>query len=248
MASTHFAPYFLLSNITIKFLNNCVKFVQSIFPHDCVLCGVGSGATPLCPRCQASLPYHSLPHCPICAIPSTRGATCGACLKQAPAYARTIAAFSYAFPIDALLQSLKYGGNLALTGILAEPLSHLAAAQAKPDMIIAMPLHPARLRARGFNQALEIAKVIGKQLAIPVHADVCQRTRDTPPQVSLPWKERDKNIKGAFACETNLNGKKIALVDDVMTTGATLNELSKLLVKQGAAEISAWVVARTLPN
>ena len=213
-----------------------------------MLCGVVSGATPLCPRCHVSLPYHSLPHCAICAIPSTHGQICGACLKQTPSYARTIAAFSYAFPVDALLQSLKYDGNLALTRILAEPLSHLAAAQAKPDMIIAMPLHAARLRARGFNQALEIAKVIGKHLAIPVHAEVCQRTRDTPPQVSLPWKERDKNIKGAFACEINLSGKKIALVDDVMTTGATLNELSKVLRKQGAAEISAWVVARTLPN
>lgn len=213
-----------------------------------MLCGVVSGATPLCPRCQVDLPYHSLPRCAICAIPSTHGAICGACLKQTPSYTRSIAAFSYAFPIDALLQSLKYAGNLALTNILADPLSHLAATEPRPDMIIAMPLHPARLRARGFNQALEIAKVIGKQLAIPLHADVCQRTRDTPPQVSLPWKERDKNIKGAFACEMNLSGKKIALVDDVMTTGATLNELSKVLRKQGAAEISAWVVARTLPN
>jgi ComF family protein len=111
-----------------------------------------------------------------------------------------------------------------------------------------MPLHPGRLKERGFNQSLEIAKKISRWLDIPLSADVCQRTRDTPTQAGLKWKERRRNVRGAFACDLDLTGKKIAVLDDVMTTGATLNEISRVLRGRGAAEVSAWVVARTLPE
>ena len=196
-----------------------------------------------------SLPY--LPHycCPVCALPTTAGHVCGACLTDPPAFARTLAALSYAFPTDALIHSLKYRANLAMASILADLLIEKidnVVSSMPPDCIVPMPLHPARLRDRGFNQALEIARRVSKESGIALLPDACQRIKDTPPQTGLPWKEREKNIRGAFACEMDLTGKHVVVLDDVMTTGTTLNELAKVLRKRGATEVSAWVMARTL--
>ncbi len=173
------------------------------------------------------------------------GIVCGACLKEPPAFDHTLAAFSYGFPIDRLLHAFKYAGDLSLAGILAEPLARLAVEHPKPDLLLPMPLHPVRLRERGFNQSLEIAKPVSRWLDIPLAADACQRKRDTPPQAGLKWRERRRNVRGAFACDLDLNGKKVAVLDDVMTTGATLNEISRILKSRGASEVSAWVIART---
>jgi ComF family protein len=174
---------------------------------------------------------------------------CGACLTKSPAFTRTIAALRYTFPVDALIHSLKYQTNLAIAPILANLLiTRLETIERIPDVIIPMPLHPIRLRERGFNQAMEISRYISKQMGIVLLPDSCSRIKHTPPQTGLPWKDRQKNIRKAFSCKIDLSGKHIALVDDVMTTGATLNELSKVLRKQGAAEISNWVIARTLPE
>jgi ComF family protein len=160
---------------------------------------------------------------------------------------------NYAFPIDALLHSLKYRTNLALAPVLADLLLAQIDKAALPDFIVPMPLHPVRLRKRGFNQAIEIARRISKKSGVPLLPALCRRVRDTASQTGLPWKEREKNIRDAFDCEgklneKQLNGKHIAIVDDVMTTGATLNELARVLRKCGAVHISAWVVARTLPG
>ncbi len=109
-----------------------------------------------------------------------------------------------------------------------------------------MPLHPNRLKERGFNQALEISRYIAKQYDLPLLADDCKRIKHTAPQMGLPWKSRQKNMRNAFACKIELRGMHVAVIDDVMTTGATLNELAKILHKQGAIEISNWVVSRVL--
>ena len=219
-----------------------------ILPQHCALCGARTPNRLLCAGCDADLSHYRAPACPICALPTQGGEVCGACLQHPPAFDRTLAAFSYHFPIDRLLHAFKYLGNLALTEILAEPLAQLAAGHPKPDLLMPMPLHPGRLRERGFNQSLEIARPISRWLDIPLTADACQRTRDTPTQAGLKWKERRRNVRGAFACDLDLSGKKIAVLDDVMTTGATLNEISRILKNQGASEVSAWVVARTLPE
>lgn len=109
-----------------------------------------------------------------------------------------------------------------------------------------MPLHPNRLKERGFNQALEISRYIAKQYDVPLILDGCKRIKHTVPQMGLPWKSRHKNIRNAFACNIELSGMHVAVIDDVMTTGATLNELAKVLHKQGAREISNWIVSRAL--
>jgi ComF family protein len=158
-----------------------------------------------------------------------------------------VAAYSYGFPVDALIHGLKYSGNLALAPLLAERLTQLAAERERPDLLIPMPLHRARLRERGFNQAIEIGRIVAAGLGIPLEADICRRIRDTAGQTGLNWKDRRRNVRGAFACDKDLAGRRVAVLDDVMTTGATLDELGRVLRRAGAADVGAWVVARTPP-
>ncbi len=222
--------------------------MQFLTQKNCVLCGI-SAYQDLCEPCYIHLPQLPTNHCPICLWPVPTAEVCGACLTKPPAFTRTIAAFRYTFPVDALIHSLKYRTHLAITPILANLLiTRLKTLPLLPDVMIPMPLHPIRLRERGFNQAMEISRYISKQMGIALLPDSCNRIKHTPPQTGLPWKERQKNIRKAFDCKIDLSGKHIALVDDVMTTGATLNELAKVLHQQGAAEISNWVIARTLPE
>ncbi len=213
-----------------------------------MLCGASTDQD-VCKPCYDHLPQLPVNHCPICLWPVPTAEICGACLKKPPAFTRTIAAVRYTFPIDALIHSLKYQANLAIAPILANLfITKLKAIDEKPDIIIPMPLHPIRLRERGFNQAMEISRCLAKQLGIVLLPDSCSRIKHTPPQTALPWKDRQRNIRKAFSCKIDLSGKRIALVDDVMTTGATLNELATILRQQGAVEISNWVIARTLPE
>jgi len=142
--------------------------------------------------------------------------------------------------------ALKYGEQLNLAERLGDKLVQNVITL--PDCLVAMPLHPERLKERGFNQSLQLARHIGKQLKLPVLISACQRVRDTPSQSTLPWKGRRKNMRKAFVCTSEVAGKHVAVVDDVMTTGATLNEFAHALLEAGATEVSAWVVARTLPH
>lgn len=221
--------------------------MQALFKKYCLLCGAASDGD-FCIPCEDSLP-HLPPHCCIvCALPAAEFRICGACLANPPAFDRTVAALSYAFPVDALIHSLKYQANLPMAPILADLLLATIDAITLPDFIVPMPLHPRKLRERGFNQALEIARNVSKKSGVALLPASCERIKDTPSQTGLPWKEREKNIRGAFMCEMDLTGKHIAMLDDVMTTGATLNELAKVLRKCGAIHVSGWVVARTLPR
>ena len=171
-------------------------------------------------------------------------------MKAPPHFDATHALFTYAFPISNLLQNYKYQHTLPLANTFADLMHHENRFRALPthiiDRIIPMPMHETRLKERGFNQALEIAKILAKKLKIQCDVKTCQRITLRPPQASLPLKDRIKNIRGVFACEQNLQGLNIALVDDVMTTGASLNELAKTLKQAGAAHVECWVIARTL--
>jgi ComF family protein len=219
-------------------------------PQRCELCAGVSGTALVCGACMRDLPW--LPRaCPVCAQPSG-GSVCGHCLSDPPAFDATIAAFSYAFPIDRLIHSLKYQGRLALAewcadAILARRELANSGVSSRPDRLIALPLAVLRQRERGYNQALEIARVIGARTGVPLLSRGLSRVRATPPQAALPWTERAKNVRGAFACDIDLSGLAIALVDDVMTTGASLAEAAKVLKASGAVSVENWVVARTLP-
>lgn len=141
---------------------------------------------------------------------------------------------------------LKYHGELAIAPALGCCLAHAVEPAARPDRLVAMPLHPARVRARGFNQAGEVARTLAQRLGILLDTTSCRRVRDTPPQMGLRRDARRRNLRGAFACTGEMRGLRIAIVDDVMTTGASLDELAKTLRQAGAASVEAWVVARTL--
>jgi len=198
--------------------------------------------------CDRALPYLDVAYCPTCALPTPSGEVCGQCLGHPPLFARTTAVFGYAFPLDKLIHAMKYGEQLALAHAFAEKLAQRVDRSSLPDCIIPMPLHPAKLRERGFNQSQLLAAKIARELGLELLSNVCRRVRNTPPQSALPWKERKKNVRGAFCCDANLTGKHVALVDDVLTTGASLNALAEAVQKCGASRISAWVVARTLPR
>ncbi len=209
------------------------------------MCVAPAGKLSLCPGCYQRLPWLAAVRCPQCALPTRDGSVCGACLAHPPRFDSVTAAFAYAWPLAPLIRHYKYGGNLALAQLLAHALVERLPGDA--DLIIPMPLAAARLRSRGFNQALEIARVASRLTRVPLAA-ACRRVRDSGPQAALPWKERAKNIRRAFVCDIDLSGMRVAVIDDVMTTGATLNELARSLRQAGAIEIQGWMVARTLPR
>ena len=220
---------------------------ERLLTQDCLLCAAVSERDILCRACAADLPRLPPERCPLCALPTPHGAICGRCLSHPPHYDATQSAFAYDFPLDRLVQSLKYSHRLALAGFLGHQLAILAA-NVEADLIIPMPLHAKRLRERGFNQALELARPVARATGLPIDATGCQRIRHTPAQAALPWRERVKNIRGAFHCSTDFSGKRLLLVDDVMTTGASIDECARTLKLHGAARVSALVVARALPK
>jgi ComF family protein len=213
-------------------------------PRDCFLCGAAAGATLLCRPCQDDLPRLPAALCPVCAMPSPAGAVCGACLREPPHFDATRAAFAYDFPLDRIVQALKYQGRLAVVPFLGDALAACGAEEA--ELIVPLPLHPARLRERGFNQAVEIARAVATRTGLPLDWRACERSHDSAPQACLPWAERRRNVRGAFLCRADLAGRHVAVVDDVMTTGATLDEFARVLKKAGAAHVTNLVVARTL--
>jgi ComF family protein len=221
-------------------------FFAGILPQRCFLCGAGSGAGLLCSACAAGLPILPPGVCPICALPTGQGQICGPCQRHPRAFDRTVAGFLYDFPIGEMVQALKYGHRLQVAGFFAEALgAKLAGGMPLPDLILPMPLHPARLRQRGYNQAAEIARPLARRLGCRLEFRRLVRDVDTPPQVGLPWKARAANVRGAFRCVDDLEGRRVAVVDDVMTTGATLHEVARCLKGRGAAWVENWVVART---
>jgi ComF family protein len=213
-----------------------------LFGGSCFLCR-GAARELLCAACAAELPWLPEELCPRCALASPAGALCGRCLAEPPHFDATRAALWYRFPADALVQALKFRGELALAPVLASFLSRKLPPE-KVDFIIPVPLSAARLRSRGYNQAAEIARRLGRR---GLELGLCERTRDGWPQVELPFAERRANVRGAFRAARGLAGARIAVVDDVMTTGATLDEIARTLKAAGAARVENWVLARTPP-
>ena len=210
-----------------------------LFSGSCFLCRGAAGEL-LCADCLAELPRLPVPACPRCALASPRGEPCGRCLAEPPPYEATVAALAYDFPADVLIHALKFRGELALAPFLGNMLSQKTE---HVDLIVPVPLSRERLRERGYNQAVEIARALGR----PLELELCTRQRHGTAQTELPLAERHRNVRGAFACTRRLDGQSVAVVDDVMTTGATLAEVATTLKAAGAARVVNWVIARTLP-
>jgi len=221
------------------------RVATHLLSGSCLLCAADSGGSLLCPDCTADLPQLPAALCPQCGDETALGERCGACLKDPPAFARTLTLFRYEFPVDRLIQALKYGHQLPLAAWFGARLGQLLVA-ADHDLVVPLPLHPSRLRARGFNQSLEIARPIARALGLALDPTLLARTRATPPQADLPLRERAGNVRGAFECAGDLAGKRILLVDDVMTTGSTLREAARILQLHGAGAVTVAVAARAL--
>jgi ComF family protein len=220
---------------------------QTLLPGSCLLCGADSGTQLLCTGCHADLPPAPQQRCPQCGEQTTHSERCGACLKDPPAFTHTTAIFSYEFPVDRIIHAFKYGHQLAIADWAAEIVAQALAGQ-QYDLIIPLPLHPDRLRQRGFNQSAEIARRLGKKLGLALDYTSLIRTRATTPQAELALKERAGNVRCAFECQNDLSGQRLLLIDDVMTTGATLREAARILKLHGAAQIDIAVIARALKH
>ena len=215
----------------------------ALFPQQCFACGVASGSDVLCRACFAGLPGAGAARCPVCAIPQPLGEICGDCLRHSPSFDASRAALDYGFPVDKLVQALKYGHRLAASRLFVDLMAALPVPQA--DLVMPMPLHSVRLASRGFNQAAELARPLARHWGLPVLLDGIVRDVDTRPQAGLPWKERTANVRGAFRVTSRVEGLRVVVVDDVMTTGATLAELARTLKDVGAVSVENRVVART---
>jgi ComF family protein len=219
-------------------------------PSLCAVCH-GWDSTRLCRDCVLRF-APSISRCERCAIEVPPGvALCGACLREPPPQARTVAAVSYDYPWDGLVSAFKFHAALDLAPTLAERVAQALRASCvpSPDLVLPIPLGPARLRERGYNQAWELARRIAREVHCRADARLLLRIKDTPHQTALPRARRVANVRGAFLVEparaAELLGRELALVDDVLTTGATAAEAARTLLQAGAARVQVWVVART---
>lgn len=215
-------------------------WLSLLFPSTCAWCGApGSEA---CPPCQAGLPWND-PACPGCARPQVHGERCGSCAAKPPPFDAAWTAFRLEVPVQKGIHRLKYQGQL----IEAARLGRLLAPRlpSRPDLILPVPLHRWRLARRGYNQAGELARQLGRLTGIPTDPRLARRIRPTPDQIGLTAVERRRNLRGAFHISSGLDGLHVALLDDVMTTGATLAELARACRAAGAARVEAWALART---
>lgn len=227
-----------------------------MFSQDCQLCGIAAQAV-ICADCARDLPFRAEQGCPCCGESGSAVQLCGACLAEPPHFDATVSAFRYEFPLDRLLQAYKFRANLALTAMLVDAVAAQIDRQLRegrsslPDVIMPMPLAARRLAARGFNQSALLGRALAERFNVRFAATGLVRVRDTRPQAGLKRVERQKNVKNAFTCnpgEQDLSGLHIALVDDVMTTGATMSEAARALKKAGASAVDAWAVARALQH
>jgi len=224
---------------------------NALLPWRCALCaGPAPAGRELCEGCEADLPRvaQSCPRCALALDATDASGLCRRCAAQPPRFHRALAPLAYDYPVDRLLLGLKFGGRAHLARALAGQIAARVREEAErglldmPDALVPVPLHPKRLAERGFNQAEEIARFVGRDLGVPVQPEICRRTRHTKMQSRLSDEERRANVAGAFLCSKA--PKRPAIVDDVVTTGATVDALAAALSAAGAERLHVWAAAR----
>ncbi len=203
------------------------------------------GATEICGMCLQDLPAINTA-CAQCGLPLEVNAVCGQCLITHPPFHRCVGLFHYTYPLDTLIKAFKFKGQLALGFHLGALMAKLLTRRGldRPECLIPVPLHWARLFSRGYNQSLELARPISQMLDLPLDYRYCKRTRFTTPQANLAAHLRQRNIKGAFAVNKDIPYQHVALVDDVVTTGSTVTELTRQLLEAGVKRVDVWALAR----
>ena len=236
-------------------VNEWISFNQSRFlPQHCELCGGRSDLNALiCDGCLKDLPILSAA-CEQCGIQLDEhqdSKLCGACQSDPPSFALTRCLFTYQYPVDRLVQRFKFGEQLILARLFGELMgrsmrAYYAESEYFPQGLLPVPLHPNRLRERGFNQAFELAKFCKMTSGIPILDNCCVRVKDTSHQPGLSRAARRTNLRGAFKITSTHVPKRIALIDDVLTTGTTCETLSQALIKAGVESVHLWCIARAV--
>ena len=262
MGCARISPFFIVSNRETLCLNQKSCLIHTpptifkgfeiigLLDASCVLCGDAvTRSTSLCKPCQNDLPILGNT-CNQCGIPlesSHETQICGQCLQQPPAVDYTLSLYHYEAPIDYLITQLKFQQQLpyaAILGYLLEKFVLKMNVLDLPDALLPVPLHSKRLVKRGFNQSLEISRPVANTMKLPILLNTVQRKRDTLMQVDLSAKERRKNVKNCFKLEKVPEYQHIVIIDDVVTTGSTINELAKLLKAAGVEKVGVWSIAR----
>jgi ComF family protein len=227
------------------------RWLDRLLPGTCILCGAASKLPrDLCAPCGGELPWNENA-CPRCAMPmpGPPGGACGRCLGDPPRFAACVAPLRYAYPVRELISRFKFNADLACGRLLSQLLAKAIIARNSPEpgefTLVPVPLHPGRRSERGFNQAERIARVVARALRQTVREELVERVRQTPDQKQLGATARRANLRGAFQARS-CSGLRVALVDDVLTTGATADALSAALLGAGAIEVHVWCLARAV--
>ncbi|MDP5240755.1 ComF family protein [Uliginosibacterium sp. 31-16] len=220
--------------------------ISTAWPRECFVCGEAAGAFAVCHACEPILLRLPAAVCPRCALPApVEGMLCGACQRRPPCFDATRAVFVYTHPVREMVLALKHGQGFVLLDWLGQAMSG-ALNGLKADCIIPTPLHPRRLAERGFNQSGELARRVAKTCGLPLWREAVVRDVDTPKFAGMRGKQRRRAVRGIFRCVEDFSGQHVVLLDDVMTSGATLDELARTLKQRGAVRVTNLVLARTL--
>lgn len=226
------------------------NLIARLWPSCCLLCGQrAAGPLDLCDGCADELPWLDQ-SCDRCGVPLPSAGSCGSCLQRPPPFNCCRAPLRYEAPVDHLVTRFKYGGHASAGNLLAQLLIHHLretrdTSDQAIDALIPMPLHWRRRWSRGFNQAAVLADSVGSALGIPVWPRILRRLRPTPPQQGLTAPERRRNLRGAFVAAPAVTGRRLVLLDDVVTTASSASEATRALLAAGAASVELWCVART---
>ena len=227
------------------------RALAALLPGRCLLCDVFTGTTTdLCDHCRTALPWIARP-CRQCGLPLIDApvALCGECILNASPFQQVVAPLAFEAPAADLIRGIKFRGDLVANRVLATLLAAEIAARYDhplPEIILPVPLHWRRLLRRGHNQSALIARTLGRVLAVPIEFDGVRRIRATRAQTGLDRRARRRNMIGAFACRVPVAERVVAVVDDVLTTGATLTAMARCLKAAGASEVHVWTLARTI--
>ncbi|MGQ0696621.1 MAG: ComF family protein [Panacagrimonas sp.] len=220
-------------------------WIGLLAPERCAFCGAANAVDGVCAACRSELPWNTI-CCPRCAQPLPAPALCAACLKHPPSFDSAWTAFVHLDPVRHGIHRLKYAAQFDQGRLLGRLMAWQLARRAAPlpDLVIPVPLRRTRLYSRGYNQTLELGRALESVLRFHIDADAAQLVRTPQEQIGQTAAQRRRNLRGAFRIERDLSGLHVALLDDVMTTGATLDALARAARKAGAARIEAWALAR----
>lgn len=232
--------FFILQKLT-HIWNN-----KPSIPTTCYLCShYHPGSEALCSACMGL--FQPIRHgCTICRLPLVDDAflLCGRCLRKPPLFDCAYSHYYFEDPLRSLLHDFKYHGSLFLRSVLVKLMLDAVPVDYQPDCLIPVPLHRKRMRQRGFNQSAELAKILAKKIQVPCQLSLCEKVINTTPQVALNRRERQNNLRQAFVAKAN-SFEHVTLIDDLLTTGSTANELARVLKKQGVKRVDIWCCART---